>query len=180
MQPPTVSRYRFPAAVAYWVFARHLPWGPRPGGKIAKRIRGALAKHMLDYCGDDVNVERGAWFGSGKGIRLGDRSDLGMESLIIGPVTVGADVMMGPRCVLLSSSHEFGDTTRPMNRQGFKKDKPIVIGDDVWIGANVTIMAGRTIGSGSIVAAGSVVTKDVGDFEVWGGNPARLIRSRRD
>ncbi|MBI5975588.1 CatB-related O-acetyltransferase [Staphylococcus canis] len=52
------------------------------------------------------------------------------------------------------------------------------IGHDVWIGANVLIMDGVKIGNGAIVAAGSVVTKDVGDFEIVGGVPAKLIRKR--
>ena len=56
-------------------------------------------------CGEAVNVEHGANFGSGRGIQLGDRSDLGMDCLVIGPLTIGNDVMMGPRCVLISSAH---------------------------------------------------------------------------
>lgn len=52
------------------------------------------------------------------------------------------------------------------------------IGNDVWIGQNVIIMSGINIGNGACIAAGSVVTKDVKDFEIVGGNPARLIRIR--
>ena len=50
--------------------------------------------------------------------------------------------------------------------------------NDVWIGENVTIMSGVTIGSGSVIAANSHVVRDVGPYEVWGGNPARQIRMR--
>jgi len=170
---------RYPAALAFWLFARHLPWSPRPGGRIAKRIRGALARRMLEQAGRDVNIERGAWFGSGKGVRLGDRSDLGLDCLIIGPVRIGADVMMGPRCVILASSHRTDRIDVPMNRQGYLPDREVVIGDDVWIGANVTILPGRVVGKGSIVGAGSVVTRDVPEYAVVGGNPARVIGSRR-
>ena len=52
------------------------------------------------------------------------------------------------------------------------------IGNDVWIGSGVTIMSGLTIGDGSVIAAGSVVTKNVGPYEIVGGNPAKLIRAR--
>ncbi len=94
---------RLAAVTAYLAGARHLPWSPRPGGAFARRVRASLVGRMLDECGRDVNVEHGAWFGSGKGIRLGDRSDIGMDALVIGPVCVGRDVMMGPRCILLAS-----------------------------------------------------------------------------
>ena len=56
----------------------------------------------------------------------------------------------------------------------------VVIGNDVWIGKNATIMSGVTIGDGAVIAAHSVVVKDVGDYEVWGGNPARCIKKRFD
>ena len=56
------------------------------------------------------------------------------------------------------------------------KNAPITIGDDVFIGAQSLILKGVSIGEGSIIAAGSVVTKNVPAREIWGGNPARLIK----
>lgn len=52
------------------------------------------------------------------------------------------------------------------------------IGSDVWIGRGATIMSGISIGDGAVVAAGSVVTKDVNDYAVVGGNPAKFIKNR--
>lgn len=54
------------------------------------------------------------------------------------------------------------------------------IGNDVWIGNRVMIKAGVTIGDGAVVGMGSIVTKDVGPYEIWAGNPAKLIRKRFD
>lgn len=54
----------------------------------------------------------------------------------------------------------------------------VVIGNDVWIGFNAIILSGVTIGNGAVIAAGSVVTKNIGDYEIWGGNPAKLIKTR--
>ncbi len=54
------------------------------------------------------------------------------------------------------------------------------IGADVWIGANAIILSGVSIGNGAVIGAGSVVTKNVGDYEIWAGNPARKIRDRFD
>jgi acetyltransferase-like isoleucine patch superfamily enzyme len=52
---------------------------------------------------------------------------------------------------------------------------PIIIKDKAWIGFNSIVMKGVTIGEGAIVAAGSVVVKDVDDYTIVGGNPARKI-----
>jgi acetyltransferase-like isoleucine patch superfamily enzyme len=56
----------------------------------------------------------------------------------------------------------------------------VTIGNDVWIGLNVTIMSGVSIGDGAVIAACSVVSKNIGDYEIWGGNPSRLLKKRFD
>lgn len=54
----------------------------------------------------------------------------------------------------------------------------VIIGNDVWLGRGATILSGVTIGDGAVIASEAVVTKDVGDYEIWGGNPARLLKKR--
>ena len=54
----------------------------------------------------------------------------------------------------------------------------VTIGNDVWIGYGVSIMSGTTIGDGAVIAAKSHVTKNVGAYQIWGGNPAKHIRNR--
>lgn len=56
--------------------------------------------------------------------------------------------------------------------------KETVIGSDVWIGTHVVILRGVHIGNGAVIAAGAVVTKDVPDYAIVGGVPAKLIRYR--
>lgn len=56
----------------------------------------------------------------------------------------------------------------------------IVIGNDVWIGDGATILSGVNISDGSVIGAKSLVTKNIGPYEIWGGNPAKLIRKRFD
>ncbi len=58
------------------------------------------------------------------------------------------------------------------------KAKRTVIGNDVWIGDRVIIKGGITVGNGAVIGMGSIVTKDIGDYEIWAGNPAKLIRKR--
>ncbi|HZK28575.1 MAG TPA: CatB-related O-acetyltransferase, partial [Thermoclostridium sp.] len=60
----------------------------------------------------------------------------------------------------------------------FNPSKETSIGHDVWIGNNCTIRSGVNIGTGSVLGMGSVLTKDVGEYEIWAGNPAHLIRRR--
>lgn len=176
----TIRRLRLGGVyVLYYVLLIHLPRSYAPGGALGRMSRRWAASRMLDFAGSDINVERGATFGSGSGLRLGSRSGLGIDADLHGTITIGEDVMMGPRCTILTRDHEFSDVSKPMARQGFRKDRPVTIEDDVWIGANVTITGGVTIGRGSIIAAGSVVTRDVPGFSIVAGVPASIVRDRR-
>lgn len=55
---------------------------------------------------------------------------------------------------------------------------PVNIGNEVWIGHGVTIMSGVNIADGAVIAAGSHVVKNIGPYEIWGGNPAKFIKKR--
>lgn len=94
-----------------------------------------------------------------------------------GPVSIGANVHLGPRVCLITSTHQVGVTSR---RAGEVLALPVTISDGVWLGAGVMVMPGVTIGAGAIVAAGAVVTKDLGGDAVYAGVPARLIRTLPD
>ena len=66
-----------------------------------------------------------------------------------------------------------------MYYQGSVISEPLIIDDDVWIGTRVIIFSKvKRIGKGSIIGAGSIVTRDVPDFAIVGGNPAKVIRFR--
>ena len=54
----------------------------------------------------------------------------------------------------------------------------VKIGNDVWVGANSLIMSGIKISDGAVIAAGSIVTKNIGPYQLVGGNPAKIIKSR--
>ena len=60
----------------------------------------------------------------------------------------------------------------------FKNETLTNIGNDVWIGNNCLIKSGISVGNGAVVGMGSILTKNVGPYEIWAGNPARFIRKR--
>lgn len=112
------------------------------------------------------------------GIVIGNNSGLGINCKVRGPLTIGDDVMMGPDVMIFVSNHQTSRTDIPMRGQGSTSRKRVIIEDDVWIGARVIILPGVKIGKGSIIGAGAVVTKDVPQYSVVAGNPAKIIKSR--
>lgn len=114
------------------------------------------------------------------GIRVGRSFSINSGAMIDGRggVTIGDYVMIGPNVVVISSDHDFQQTEVPMATLDHVM-APVTIGNDVWIGAHAVITAGVTIGNGTLVSAGAVVTKDVADYQIVGGVPARVIGDRR-
>ncbi|MDL2323282.1 acyltransferase, partial [Bacteroidales bacterium OttesenSCG-928-A17] len=135
-------------------------------------------KHIFLFCGKNVNIERKAYFGSGLGLEIGDRSGIGVNAVVPNNIKIGMNVMMGPNCYILSKNHEFSRIDIPMIEQSYSKSKQTIIEDDVWIGRQVLFTPGRTVKKGSIIAAGTILSKDFEEYSIIGGNPSRLIRKR--
>lgn len=114
----------------------------------------------------------------GGGISIGHGSGLGINCSVHGPLSIGDNVMMGPDVVILTHTHNIDRIDIPMGQQGSRIAK-VSIGNDVWIGMRSIIMPGVTIGSGAVIGAGAVVTKDVPDYAIVGGVPARIIKFRK-
>ena len=169
---------RMMGALLYYSIAQHLPVsysGVKLGQTALRRLCGKL---MLASCGKKVNIEKGAVFSAR--VSLGDYSGIGINAHISGTCTIGSYVMMGPNVTVITRNHRHDDLQQPMMFQGFEEEKPVVIGDDVWIGERAMIMPGVRIGKGSIIAAGAVVTHDVPDYAVVGGVPAKVIKMRNE
>ena len=160
--------------VLYKITAAWLPISQR--SKLAKKIRVFWAKRIVSSLGDCANIERGAIFGPQ--VSVGNRSGIGVNCELYGPVIIGNDVMMGPDVVIYTSGHKFDRIDVPMMDQGSIAPKPVRIGNDVWIGRRVMIMPGVTIGNGCVIGAGAVVTKDIPDYSVAVGVPAKVVKSR--
>ena len=109
---------------------------------------------------------------------IGDYTRIGLHCTVIGPVTIGNHVNLAQGITVSALNHNFEDTRLRIDEQGVNTSE-IIIDDDVWIGANAVITAGVHIGRHSVVAAGAVVTKDVPEYSVVGGVPAKVIRTIR-
>ena len=146
-------------------------------GAFSKRIRYITGKMILAHCGKNVNLEKGSYFT--EYCSIGDNSGIGIDAYISGKVCIGDNVMMAPECKIYTRNHCYERIDIPMNQQDVTVEKPVLIGNDVWIGVRVTILPGVRIGNHSIVCAGAVVTKDVPEYAIVGGVPAKVIDFRR-
>lgn len=162
----------------YYSIARHLPSSDSILNLGAKKIRGFLCRRIFKKAAKNINIEHRTFFGSGYDIEIGENSALGINCRVSGPLEIGDNVMMGPDVMIYTSNHNFDRKDVPMIKQGNSEKKKVTIGNDVWIGARVIILPGVTISDGAVIAAGSVVTKDVPQYIVVGGNPARIIKER--
>jgi acetyltransferase-like isoleucine patch superfamily enzyme len=106
---------------------------------------------------------------------IGDNTLVGMGNVIIGPVTIGNNVIFAQNIVASGLNHEYRDINTPISLQKTIVSQ-IIVEDDCWIAANAVLTAGVTIGKHSVVAAGAVVTKSVPPYSVAAGNPARIIK----
>ena len=163
--------------VLYNLIGKHMPLSDSRFHFGSKKLRAFCGKLILEHCGENVNIEKGARFDARTS--LGDNSGIGVNAFLSPCVTIGNDVMMGPDCVILTSNHGFEDLNAPMWKQPSSTTRPVVIEDDVWIGTRVIILPGVHVGTGSVIGAGSVVTHDVEPYSIVGGNPAKLIRYRK-
>lgn len=173
---------------------------------IGKNVKIKSKKHIV--CGTGLTIDDGCYINAlcKNGVTIGNNFSLGRnstiectgvirdlgDSLIIGDdvgisanaffsvrgkVSIGSSTIFGPGVKLFSENHIFTDRDTPIYLQGADK-KGITIGEDCWIGADAIILDGVTIGKGSIVASGAVVNKDVPEYSIVGGVPAKIIGNR--
>ena len=116
-------------------------------------------------------------------VTIGDNSLINHNCLIqagkspAGYIKIGNNVHTGVNVMMMAFNHGFYTRDIPTKEQDYL-EAPIVINDDVWIGAGAIILSGVTIGKGAIIAAGAVVNKDVPDYAIVGGVPAKVLKYR--
>ena len=144
------------------------------------RIRSTVRMDVVPFnrlgIGDKTIIEDFTVINNGVGdVQIGSNSLIGLSNAIIGPVMIGDKVILAQHVVVSGLNHAYRDAGTAIKDQPIEK-KAIVIGSGSWLGANVVVTAGVTIGRHCVVAAGSVVTKDIPDYSVAVGNPARVAK----
>jgi len=175
---------------------------------IGKKVK--IRAHRLMQCGSGMTIEDNCFINAlcKKGIRIGDNFSLGKNSIIEctgvirevgegliigdnvgiasdavisvrGTVKIGSNTIFGPGVKIFSENHVFEDLVTPIFLQGATRIG-IEIGEDCWIGANTVILDGVHIGKKVVTGAGAVINKDVPDYAIVGGVPAKVIRMRTE
>lgn len=108
----------------------------------------------------------------GKGVNLGKFNDFGCSEAII----IEDYVITAPYVHITDRDHCYEDIHTPIMHQPTRVRGAVRIGAGSWLGFGVQVMSGVTIGRNCVVAAGAIVTKDIPDYCVAGGNPARILR----
>lgn len=145
-----------------------------------------LCSEGLNF-GDYVTISRGvmirpsSYYGGdlGIGLTMGAHSSIGPYGYVgcSGKITIGKNVMLGPKCSLFAENHVFSDKEVSIKSQGVAQ-KGITIEDDCWIGSNVTILDGVTIGKGSVIGAGTLVTKNVPEGSIVMDKRDKAVKKR--
>jgi len=148
-------------------------------GEIGIRVRAIYYPSRLKECGDSIHILENSYIDFPERISVGNRVVISRFCSLSGwfGIEIGNDVIIGPYSMLESVEHVHSKREMPIADQG-SEGNPIKIEDDVWIGAGVMILDGITIKKGSIIGAGAVVTRDIDQFEIVGGVPAKHISWR--
>lgn len=133
-------------------------------------------KETFAECGDGCYIElpfRANW--GGKNLHFGNSVYANFNLTVVddGDIYVGDRVMFGPNVTIATANHPIEPTLR---RSAMQYNKPVRIGENVWIGAGSVIVPGVTIGKNSVIGAGSIVVKDIPENVVAVGNPCRVLR----
>lgn len=138
--------------------------------------RERIIKELLGKTGENIYFEPPFHCDYGSHISVGENFYANFDCIMldVAPITIGDDVMFGPRVGVYTASHP---TDPVIRKSGVEFGKAITIGDNVWIGGDVVLNPGVTIGNNAIIGSGSVVTKDIPANVVAVGNPCRVLRS---
>jgi len=128
------------------------------------------------------SVDRTAYIGRNcdihRDLTMAPYSFVNINCMLWPKVSIGEYSMLAPNVAIVGVDHQYDTPGTPIIFSQREEIPPTIIGKDVWIGFGAIVMAGCRIGDGAIIASGSVVTKDVPDFEIHGGVPAKKIKDR--
>lgn len=137
--------------------------------------RRKLLTELLGSVGERTEIRPPLYVDYGYHVSIGPRTfcNFGAVLLDVAPITIGADVQIGPSVQMLTPTHPIEPEQR---RAKLEAAEPITVGDNVWLGGGVIVCPGVSIGDNTVVGAGAVVTRDLPPNVVAVGNPARVVR----
>lgn len=134
------------------------------GSRIMKNTVIAICSHSVK---SRIIVGDNTYIGENNNLRAAD-----------GVITIGDNCMISQGVTIVTSNHLIAKNKLIVEQAWSSKRSAIIIEDDVWIGANAVILPDVTIHKGAVVAAGSIVTKDIPEYAIVCGNPARIMKYR--
>jgi acetyltransferase-like isoleucine patch superfamily enzyme len=164
--------------IIYYLIAKHLPSNYFPMGAFFNSLRIFILKNIISI-GNKTVIQSGFRFGLKETLIIGSNCEIN-ENVYIQSAVIGNFVLIAQNVSLLATTHNFRKKDVPIIQQGFTKNNPVIVEDDVWIGRNVIVLPGIRLGKGAIVGAGAVVTKDVSSYSIVGGIPAKIIGERTE
>ncbi len=110
-------------------------------------------------------------------LRIGKGSTIGNFNHIIAShsIIIGNNVLTADKVYISDNIHNYEDIDTPIKEQGMVQKKDVNIGDGSWLGENVCVL-GASIGKHCVIGANSVVTRDIPDYSVAVGSPAKVIK----
>lgn len=137
-------------------------------------------KYRKIIIGENSRINLGVIINNPKNITIGNNTYINGGVFTVGDnsrIVIGNDCLISYNVHVRTKTHKYIDKNILIRKQG-ELEKDIVIEDDVWIGYGAQIMPGVTLHRGCVVGAGAVVTKDVAEYTVVGGVPAKVIKKR--
>jgi acetyltransferase-like isoleucine patch superfamily enzyme len=140
-------------------------------------LRRILAQKIFKHCGDGVIFHHNVLFSKGSNISIGDWSLINRYVMLDdrAAIDIGSFVMVAAGVTVETHTHPFDDFSVPI-AYGGRSGLPVSVGSNSVVGYNTVLMAGVQIGYRCIIGANSVVTKDIPDYTVVGGVPAKSIK----
>ncbi|MCO7176346.1 sugar O-acetyltransferase [Sporolactobacillus kofuensis] len=161
--------------VAERLNARQLLQTYNTAPETSRSERTKLLKQLFGSTKDKLYIEPTFHCDYGYNIHVGNYFYANFDCVILdcAPVVIGDQCLLGPGVHIYTAAHPLDPQKR---MEGVEFAKPVHIGNNVWIGGRAIINPGVKIGDHAIIGSGSVVTKDVPDYAVVAGNPAKLIK----
>jgi maltose O-acetyltransferase len=140
-----------------------------------KPYRTQLLMEIFGKVAGEIYIEPTLRLDYGQNITIGKHFYANFDCIMldIAAITIGDNVMFGPRVCLYTAGHPIDVTVR---NSGLEFGIPITIGNNVWVGGSAVVNPGVTIGDNAVIGSGSVVTKDIPANTIAAGNPCRVIR----